>query len=1333
LKKYFYYQLLFYSKILFALFLLLSSNCFGQTSDYKDEKTDYPFIKYFSPKEYKASVENWCIKQDKRGVMYFGNSDGVLEYDGSNWRLIKTPNNSIVRSLCFDDKGKIFVTASSDFGYLAPDSSGKMEFISLLKYFKGKINEFGDIWDVAASARGVYFKTQDKIYRLYKNKINIIDSVYAFRLYKVNDDVYVRNSGRGLFKIEDNNLSLIPGGEIFASFGVYDMLPLGNKILITTDNRGLFLYDGYGVTKFNTEADSFFIKNRIYNACKLNDGSIAFATRRGGVAIINSDGRLLRIINSDNGLYSNVIYDVYQDKQGGLWLAMGEGISRIEISSPFTFISRNNSGNAALSAFCRYNNELFAANSLGLFYLKESSSEFKPVGGINSSGQNYIKIDNSLFAATNNTVYKIDLKNSAKSLFSFESPVLYKSRIYPNVVYVKTLTGLAITKYKNGDLQLLKEITLIGDDISSLVEDSDGSLWIETSYGGAVHVKNDTGDLFSLNKSTKIEIDRYNNQNGLPGNNYIIISIDGKTLFATNDGLFRFDAILKRFIPDSTLGSGFTNSSHSVLLSTKDVVGDLWILAKTINGIDLGKAVKQKDGRYNWQPEPAFRRLDLSNVSEIYADYDSLVNKSYLWISSDEGLMRYDPGNNNKYYDKEFSTIIRDVLLNQDSLVYFGTSNDSLKKQNIFSFRNNDILFRFSAASYDLSSKNQFQYYLEGNDKDWSPWTSETKKEYTNLSGGDYKFHVRSKNVYGVISNEDVYAFTILSPWYFSWRAYVLYACVLFGLLYLVRRLELKRLDKKHALQLELVEYKKLKEVDQLKSRFFANISHEFRTPLTLILGQIDSVLSSAVETKEKAKLHIANRNAKRLLTLINQLLDISKIEAGSMKLKTEKHNIVSFLKSLFYSFESLAEAEKITLKFESEFEKIAVLFEPDKMEKIFYNLLSNALKFTPAGGTIKVGLKTSENNFVEITVKDSGKGIPPDRISKIFDRFYQVDNSATREHEGSGIGLALAKELIELHKGSISVTSVEGEGTEFRIKLPLSDFNIERHSELPARDLNINSLETIEELKSEAEITSGGDDKSEIVLIVEDNPDVRNYICEILTSGYKILQAANGEEGISKARENIPDLIITDVMMPKMDGYQFSTEIRKDEKTSHIPIIMLTARAGLDDKIEGLETGIDDYLTKPFNAKELKVRVRNLIRRRNELKKKFSTATIIKPSEVSVVSADQEFLKKTIQIIEEHITDPQFNVECLAEENSMSISQLNRKLNALIDQPAGQLIRSLRLQRAADLLTQNAGTVAEICYKTGFNDQAYFSRAFKKQFGCSPSEFRKNKPDVKG
>ncbi len=693
-------------------------------------------------------------------------------------------------------------------------------------------------------------------------------------------------------------------------------------------------------------------------------------------------------------------------------------------------------------------------------------------------------------------------------------------------------------------------------------------------------------------------------------------------------------------------------------------------------------------------------------------------------------------------------------------------------KEITLSYRQNVVTFEFAALDYSTSSRNQYAYKMEGFNDDWIFNGVSRNATFTNLPPGKYIFRVKGSNNDGIWNENGASLIVMVAPppWR-TWWAYLFYGMAILGALYGIRRYELNRIRLKNRLKVEQVAGDKLRELDQMRTQFFANISHEFRTPLTLILGQIDRVLSTASNREEKNRLEIALRNAHRLLRLINQLLDLSRLEAGSMPLKAVPANIIPFLKNVFYAFESLAEEKHISLEFHCSRHSIRVNYEPDKLEKVFFNLLANALKFTPEGGKIEVAVDSSSKpsqplltavpdygtKFIEIMVKDTGIGIPAEQLPHIFNRFYQVDSTSTREQEGSGIGLALAKELVELHGGEIGVVSKESEGTTFTVRLPLeldippapplkgeigdspigqvglripqggrSDLEIEPFEQTAASEIqhlitNETTRQNTANHKSATRLST-----SDIVLIVEDNPDVRAYIYEQLITDYRVLEAENGEEGLKRAREEIPDLIITDVMMPKMDGYQLTGILKKDEKTCHIPIIMLTARAGLDDKIAGLETGADDYLLKPFSARELTVRVANLIDLRCQLRKRFKQQTVVKPEEITAIPMDQAFLEKVLGTIEQEMSEEVFDVNSLANSIGMSISQLNRKLRALIDQPAGHLLRSMRLQRAADLLKQNTGTVAEICYQVGFGDQANFTRAFKKQFGVAPGMYRK-------
>jgi signal transduction histidine kinase/DNA-binding response OmpR family regulator/streptogramin lyase len=930
-----------------------------------------------------------------------------------------------------------------------------------------------------------------------------------------------------------------------------------------------------------------------------------------------------------------------------------------------------------------------AAESVRQYKYSESDTTGLPQKEVFAVFEDHQK---NIWAATENYFCRlIDIQKGIFQSFQYQTPLLYNQRVRPviyqdnsGIFWLGTRNGLirfnldqkTFFTYRNDPEKLN---SLNNDNINSICADPknpDKILWLGTSGGGL--------NQFNIAEGTS---KHFTEKEGLPNNVVYGVLSDskGNLWLSTNKGLSKFNPKEKTF-RNYDVNDGLQSNEFNTGAYFKNSSGEMFFGG--IKGLNYFYPDAIEDN-------PHIPNIVLTNLK---------LGDKYIT-------------------NKSSNSVLQKTISETTELV--------------LSYDEDVITFEFASLDFSAPEKNQYAYKLDNLNKDWIYSGSYRSVTFTHLPFGEYILRIKGSNNDGVWNEEGVALKLIITPpWWSRWWAYLLYGLFILSVLYLIRRYELNRLKLKNQLKLEKVETDTLRNLDQLKSHFFANISHEFRTPLTLILGQIESVLSSKLEIKEKGKLQVANRNARRLLTLINQLLDLSKLEAGSMELKAEQHNIISFLKSVFFSFESLAESKKIHLKFESKYSSIPVRYDTDKMEKIICNLISNALKFTPENGEIKLRVNIVSSN-VEIRLRDTGSGIPSESLPHIFNRFYQVDGSSTREHEGSGIGLALTKELVELHKGQISANSKEGEGTEFIIHLPIDDSKIENEKtyELSNNtDSQKNNLNEFDDSETELIMDYQNQDSiikdqsnvnKEIILIVEDNTDVRVYIREQLEADYKVIEASNGEEGITNAQIEIPDLIITDVMMPKMDGYQFSKKIRTDEKTSHIPIIMLTAKAGLDDKIEGLETGIDDYLTKPFSAKELKVRVKNLIYQRQELRKKFSSALIIKPSEVSTVSIDQAFLGKVMQTIESNFENEQFSVDVLAEQLNMSVSQLNRKLNALIDQPPGHLIRTFRLQRAADHLKQNLGTVAEICYKVGFNDQAYFSRAFKKQFGVSPSEYK--------
>ena len=544
---------------------------------------------------------------------------------------------------------------------------------------------------------------------------------------------------------------------------------------------------------------------------------------------------------------------------------------------------------------------------------------------------------------------------------------------------------------------------------------------------------------------------------------------------------------------------------------------------------------------------------------------------------------------------------------------------------------------------------------------------------------------------------------------------------ILGGFLYYLQRSRINR----NRLLLE-----KEKELDRMKSRFFANISHEFRTPLTLLLGPIEDMLSKAKEPAQNKKLKVMKRNTDRLLDLINQLLVLSKIESGKLKLNTTTSNIIPVIKGVSMSFHSMAEQKHIELELDIEPDHLEINYDKPKVETILTNLLSNAFKFTPDEGKITIQTRMLDKKqsqigreVLSIEVIDSGSGIPMEDIDQIFNRFYQSDTNQLLQQEGSGIGLALTRELVELHEGTITATSTIGEGTRFIIELPtdlLSLVSIEADEQvIPAKKPEV----WLEEYGKEEAPEVVENNRKPLVLLIEDHDDVRHYVKEILQDTYQVVNAKDGEEGIISALEIIPDLIISDVMMPKKDGYEVCDTLKNDEKTSHIPVILLTAKSDSADKITGLKTRADDYVTKPFVPKELLARIENLIESRRQLREKYRNAGSLRPKDIAVNSIDEQFLNKLMEIVELHMGDEQFGVEQLGDELSMSRTQLYRKLKALISQGPNQFIRTFRLQRAHDLLKQKAATAAEISFQVGFSSPSYFAKCFHDQFGYSPSE----------
>jgi signal transduction histidine kinase/DNA-binding response OmpR family regulator len=664
----------------------------------------------------------------------------------------------------------------------------------------------------------------------------------------------------------------------------------------------------------------------------------------------------------------------------------------------------------------------------------------------------------------------------------------------------------------------------------------------------------------------------------------------------------------------------------------------------------------------------------------------------------------------------------------------------------------------FTALNYTSTEKNEYEYKLEGFSDEWIQAGNQRTATYTNLDPGDYTFRVKGSNN-DLIWNEEgsEVAITILPPWWKTKAAFVAYALLIILIFYSFRSYLVSKQKMKNNLIIKDLEKKKIEEVNQMKLRFFTNISHEFRTPLSLIMGPIESMLEmKSLDKGVTRQLKLMQGNAERLFRLINQLMDFRKIETGNMQLRASKDDIVRFLKEIKNAFNEFAKKHHITYEISAPVDKVEMYFDHDKLDKVFYNLLSNAFKFTPDHGTISVMIHMIDKNgsdnprqHLEIIVQDTGAGISSDRLPKVFDRFYQIGNTSkfkrTVKQEGTGIGLALSKELIELHHGNIQVQSMEGLGTKFIIHLPVDDSHLTPEEIVHQPDYDaymhnelykfLSSDEPSEELSQTNESGSESNEKAgnlKKILVVEDNHEVREFIRVSLEPEYQVYEAEDGIAGFDAAQKEVPDLIINDIMMPRMDGVELTGKLKKDDITCHIPVILLTAKDTVEFKIKGLEIGADDYICKPFNVRLLKTRIKNLIENRVTLQNKFRKDILLEPKEVAVTSSDEKFLKKAMQVVENHISDSSFNVMVFVKEMGMSRSVMYRKLEAVTGQSVNEFIRSIRLKRAAQLLALNEFTISEITYEVGFNDPQYFSKCFSKQFGKTPSayasDFKKEK-----
>lgn len=1075
-----------------------------------------------------------------------------------------------------------------------------------------------------------------------------------------------------------------------------------------------------------------------------------------GAGIFDTGDFTLQLIRNDPAnpasLAPGSMLSVFQDKSGSLWLgSSGEGLSQFNTraalfpSSEYrTADGSIRSEDLSVRSFLSTENYLFVGTQASLMMANRETQLMKPVDlGLNHRGSGPVfsmvsHDSDSFWLASNSGLTLYNYKTNSHQLFELgiEKNGQTDNRIFK--IYKDNNDNLwCLTPYSLSFFDIRTEIfqhyffskqavnPFSEPAYGDIYREPSGNFWLGTAEG-----------LLYFNLVSK-KFSRYvtkpTDSSSLSFNVVRAILPDPKFpqkflwIATAGGGLNKLNLKTKKFthftgengLPNNVVYGILSDKAGNLWLSTNKGIAEFNPDTQIFTGYDVNSGLQSNE----------------FNSGAFYKDDDGI-----LYFGGIKGFNAFQPEKINKIRDVPqlaftgFSIFNRPISFGEKDSPLSGSITET--KKIVLPFRDNIISFQVAALDFSDTYKKEYAYKLIPANTDWVQMGNSRLITFSNLEPGNYTLVVKARNKNGIWNEKGISLnLVIRPPWYRTWTAYFVYFFLAVTIIYFIRKYELRRILLRNRLQMEHLESERLKELDHLKSQFFANISHEFRTPLTLIMGPVEDLLKSGNTEKFKEILPQVHRNSKRLLQLINQLLDLSKLDAKKYHINTTREDIIPFVKQVVETFDSLAQRKNIRLQMKTDTELDALLqagktkffFDEDIIEKILDNLLSNAFKFTGNSGFITVRLKISEHNkdFLELSVQDNGIGISQNDLVQIFNRFYQPNNSNRGQYGGSGVGLALVKELTELLDGTVSAESEPGKGTVFYCNLPFNQKILSPKTETESQYKPVSPADFTEN-EIEPALETATDSNREIILIVEDQPDVRKYIRGKLNETYTILEAGNGKDGLEKARNRIPDLIISDVMMPEMNGFQLCEKLKTDPLTSHIPVILLTARAEDSDRMTGLKTGADAFLTKPFNSEELNIRVNKLIELRKRLRAKFSGRLVIKPSEITVTSLDQDFMKKLMDLTEKHLGNAKFSITQLSEEMNISVSQLNRKLKALIDQSPQKFIRSVRMQRALELLKTGNGNISEISWKVGFEDPGYFTRVFKNHFGCLPSEREK-------
>jgi signal transduction histidine kinase/ligand-binding sensor domain-containing protein/DNA-binding response OmpR family regulator len=1298
------------------------------------------------------------IIQDRTGYLWFGTYSGLDRYDGISFKSYRnipgdttSLTNAFVQCLLEDKSGNMWVGTTNGLNKL-DHLTGK--FVHFKPVADSSVNEwsnnilamcedrYGYLWLGTGDGLTKFNPADDKFTHfrhIHSDTSSLQNNVINDILEDKNGTLWIGTaSGLDKYNRETNTFTHYFKDPIYRD-GFYDG-GIKNEYRVNAlhqDEKGtLWVATQDGLLEFHTEENKF----NLYKSNPDDENSISFYAVTSicsedtlslwvgtwnGLNLFNKKTKKFFRIYHDSKLLTslshNSIAKVYRERSGTLWVATyGGGLNKVNRTMyPFkkyyvqSWKETNRFSSASIMNISKAGDgSIWIATPSGLMKFDPSTEKLQ----LNKIRQNirlaFEDRRGDLWIGFNNSsgrgIVKLEKNGNIKQITDMMNKKFL--RLVNQMIQENDSILWACTGDKGGVIKINTELNKFSvvyespSTINTIYKDKSGLIWFGTRENGLFCMDP------SKNKITQHFLSDPENPGSISGNSIMTIFED-----ANNDIWIGTNISLNKYNRTSNLFTHYTESDglpHNwVSLIFQDDHKNLWI--GTNKGIT----------KFNPTTE-TFNNYDVLHglVTADRAGVGCQTENREIYLDSPGGLIRFHPDSikDNPYIPP---VVITGITIDNNTL----QMTDEIEIDS----GPDHINIEFAALSYVRPEKNLYAYKLEGVDKKWINANTRRYAVYTNLKPGNYTFMVRGSNNDGIWNEKGTSLKIIVHPpWWRTWWAYIFYIILAIGILYSTWKLQLKRIHVKHALELSKMEADKFHHLEEIKTKFFTNISHEFRTPLTLIQGPAGNILETTDDLKVRKNALIIKRNANRMLGLINRLLDLSKIDSGKLRLKASYENIIIPVRGVAMSFKSLADMKGIEYKVVTGNRPIELFFDREIIEEILENLISNAFKFTPAGEQITIEVNQPSTEYVEIKIKNTGVGITEDQIKNIFDRFYQVDGSQTRQHDGSGLGLAVVKELVELHHGIIDVSSKHGEWTEFRVSLlkGKSHFKPEEIVE-QGKKSKARRKYLFEEIKDSLVKVDNDDEnkaEKELVLIVEDDEDVRIFIKDSLGNHFHYLEAENGKEGLKIAMETIPDMIITDIMMPVMDGNEMTRIIKANQSTSHIPVILLTAKTGQENKIDGLQTGADEYLTKPFDKRELRVRIENLIKLRRKLQSKFKSEKFIVSDDIeanSYYGKETSFIQRLIKVIEEHLSEEEFSIEDFGKEVGMSRSQMHRKLKALTGKSASQYIRSVRLSKAKKMIENREATISEVAYSVGFSSPSYFTKCFKEEYGYTPSE----------